>query len=244
MTEVEYIRTEPADNAVAMCNAVLAARDHCRIGQITGHAGTGKSAMTFWLAEEMDAIRIEVWAKIGDKDMLHLLIDAAAARGIAIDPTGTSNTLFKRLIGVLGGRLIIVDEANHLRWKQLEVLRSLSDLAKCGLVIVGTDILSRTIAQATVSTYLAQLRQRIGAKRVVLGPMETDAEVQAYCIQPRFGTVSRKTASQFRKLSNGYWRSALELGDACERLMKAEGIEKLDETVVQTAAAFMAGAGK
>lgn len=244
MIQSEYIRTEAADHAVAMCKAVLDARPHCRIGQITGQPGTGKSAMTMWLTDELDAIRIEVWTRISDKDMLRLLAEAANAKGIPVDPLGTGNTLFKRLIAVLKGRLIIVDEANQLKWAQLEILRSLSDLGRCGLVIVGTDILSRTIAQATVSTYLAQLRQRIGAKRVVLGPMEIDAEVQAYCIQPRFGTVSRKTASQFRKLSNGYWRSALELGDACERLMKAEGIEKLDETVVQTAAAFMAGAGK
>lgn len=244
MTQSDYIRTEAADEAVAMCKAVLDARDYCRIGQITGQPGTGKSAMTNWLADELGAIRIEAWTKIGDKDLLILLVDAANRKGIIIDPTGTSNSLFKRLIAALEGRLIIVDEANHLKWKQLELLRSLSDLGKCGLIIVGTDILSRTIAAATITTYLAQLRQRIGAKRVVLGEMSTDEEVLAYCIAPRFGKVSRKTATQFRKLTGGFWRAALELGDACERLMKAENIEKLDETVVQTAAAWMAGAGK
>lgn len=243
MTQTDYIRTQAADHAVAMCRAVLDARPYCRIGQITGQPDTGKSAMTAWLAEGQDAIRIEAWARISDQDMLRLVVEAAA-RGITVDPTGTGNTLFKRLIGVLEGQLLIVDEANHLKWAQLEILRCLSDQGKCGLIIVGTDILSRTIAAATVSTYLAQLRQRIGAKRIVLGPMASDEEVAAYCITPRFGTVSRKTAAQFRKLTGGYWRSALELGDACARLMQAEAIEKLDETVVQTAAAWMAGAGK
>lgn len=176
--------------------------------------------------------------------MLRLLAEAANDAGIPVDTTGTGNTLFKRLIGVLQGRLIIMDKANHLKWAQLEILRSLSDLGRCGLVIVGTDILSRTIAAANVSTYLAQLRQRIGAKRVVLGPMSSDAEVAAYCIAPRFGKVTGKTAAQFRKPTGGFWRSALELGDACQRLMQAENIDKLDETVVQTAAAWMAGTGK
>lgn len=244
MNQPDYIRTEAADHAAAMCRAVLDARPYCRIGQITGQPGTGKSAMTCWLADEMDAIRVEVWTRISDKDMLRLIVEAAAKKGIAIDPTGTGNTLFKRLLAVLEGRLIIVDEANHLKWAQLEILRCLSDQGKCGLIIVGTDILSRTIAAASVSTYLAQLRQRIGAKRVVLGPMASDEEVAAYCITPRFGTVSRKTAAQFRKMTGGFWRAALELGDACARLMQAENIDKLDETVVQTAAAWMAGAGK
>ena len=138
--------------------------------------------------------------------------------------------------------MIIVDEANHLKWAQLERLRCLSDLGKCGLILVGTDILMRTITTAGVNTYLAQLRQRIGAKRILTSPVGSDDEMMAYCIMPRFGRVSRKTVSLFRKLSGGIWRSALELGDACERLMQAEGIEKLDETVVQTAAAWMAGA--
>lgn len=241
MNAPDFIRTEQADHTLAMCQAVLDARPHCRIGQITGKPGTGKSALTFWLEQEMDAIRIECWTRISDKDLLRLIVEAANAKGIVIDPTGTGNTLFKRLITVLEGRLILVDEANHLKWAQLEILRSLSDLGRCGLIIVGTDILSRTIAAASVSTYLAQLRQRIGAKRVVMGPMGSDEEVLAYCIAPRFGKVSRKVVKDFRHLTGGYWRAALELGDACARLMQAEGIEKLDETVVQTAAAWMAG---
>lgn len=139
MNQTDYIRTEAADHAVAMCRAVLAARPYCRIGQITGQPGTGKSAMTYWLAEEMDAIRIECWTRISDKDMLRLIVEAANAKGLAVDPSGTGNTLFKRLIAALEGRLVIVDEANHLKWAQLEILRCLSDQGRCGLVIVGSD---------------------------------------------------------------------------------------------------------
>lgn len=242
MNEQEFVRTQLADDALAMCQAVLGAREYCRIGQITGHPGTGKSALTYWLAQECDAIRVEAWTRISDKDLLRLIVEAANRKGLSVDPSGTGNTLFKRLLPVLEGRMIIVDEANQLKWAQLEILRSLSDLGHCGLVIVGTDILSQRLAQASTSTYLAQLRQRIGAKRVVMGPIASDDEVAAYCIAPRFGKVSRKTAAQFRKLTGGFWRAALELGDACQRLMQVEGIDVLDEVVVQTAAAWMAGA--
>lgn len=240
--EVPFVRTVAADQTLEMCRTVLAARDHCRIGQITGEPGTGKSALTVWLADEMDAIRIECWTRISDKDLMLLIARACVAKGVNIDLTGTGNTLFSRMLQVLAGRLIIVDEANHLRWAQLEKLRSLSDLGHCGLVIVGTDILARTISTAGVGTYLAQFRQRIGGKRIVMAPIRSDDEFVAYCILPRFGTVTRRTAAQFRKLSGGVWRNALELGDTCERLMRAEGIAKLDEAVVQTAAALMAGA--
>ncbi|MFV0409774.1 MAG: AAA family ATPase [Paracoccus sp. (in: a-proteobacteria)] len=237
MKDPDYIRTEVAADAAAMCRAVLDARPRCQIGQITG-----KTALTEYLATELTAIRIEVWAGINNRDLLRILVDAANTQGLMIDPAGTANAMLGRLMAALTGRLVIVDEANHLSWKQLEILRGLSDLGRCGLILVGTDILARNISGD--STYLAQLRRRIGAKRVELGAMKSDEEVLAYCIQPRFGSVSRKTVQAFRKATGGVWGFALELGNACERLLAAEGIEKLDETVVQTAAAWMAGAGK
>lgn len=242
MKDPDYIRTEVAADAAAMCRAVLDARPRCQIGQITGLSGTGKTALTCWLEEELAAIRIEVWAGINNRDLLRILVDGANAQGVTIDPAGTANAMLGRLMAALPGKLVIVDEANHLSWKQLEILRGLSDLGRIGLILVGTDILARNISGN--GTYLAQLRRRIGAKRVELRAMTRDEEVLAYCVQPRFGAVSRKTVQAFRKATGGFWGFALELGDACERLMKAEGIEKLDETVVQTAAAWMAGAGK
>lgn len=238
----EFVRTEQADQALGMCRSVMAARPYCRIGQITGGPGTGKSRVTKWLAEETGAIRIEAWTKISDRELLSLLVDGCVEKGIPLDRGGWNNTLFKRLMVALHGRLIIVDEANHLKWAQLEKLRSLSDRSECGLVIVGTDILARTISTAGVGTYLEQLRQRIGAKRIIMRPLQSDDEFVAYCVLPRFGKVSRKTAQQFRALTGGVWRTALELGDACDRLMRVNAIEKLDETVLQTAAALMAGA--
>ena len=92
--EQDFVRTSTADQAVAMCQAVLAARPHCRIGQITGQPGTGKSALTEWLADEMAAIRIEVWTRISDRDLLRLIVEAAGAKGISLDATGTANSLF------------------------------------------------------------------------------------------------------------------------------------------------------
>lgn len=238
----DYIETLPAQQALAMCKAVMTARPYCRIGQIIGHPGTGKTALTHWLAEELGAIRIEVWTRIADKEVLRLIAEGVNAKGAGIDTSGTGNTLLKRLIPVLAGRMIIVDEANHLRWAVLEILRSLADLSGCGLIIVGTDILGKRIASATVGTYLAQLRQRIGAKRVVMGPITKEAELAAYVLSPRFGQVTQKTAKVFLRQSGGFWRAALELADACERLMQSEGLDKLDERAVEVASAFMAGA--
>lgn len=72
-------------------------------------------------------------------------------------------------------------------------------------------------------------------------PIAQADELAAYVLAPRFDALTLKGAKRFHALSGGNWRSASELADACERLMGNECIAKLDERVVETAAAWMAG---
>lgn len=237
----EFIKTAQAEEAFAMCNTVLGARQYSRIGQITGDPGTGKSTLTTWLAEELGGVRVECWMDMGDKALLEEIANGLNALGESLDVTGTAPTLFRKIKGACAGKLIIIDEANQLKWTTLEKLRGLSDIGGAGLVLAGTDILAKRLVEARVRVYLTQLRQRIGAKKVLMQPITNDAELAAYVIAPRFGQVTKATAKRFRILSRGEWRSALELADACERLMTNESLDKIDERVVETAAAWMAG---
>jgi len=236
-----FVKTAQAEEALEMCQTVLGARQYSRIGQITGDPGTGKSELTYWLADQFGAVRVEAWHKMQEKTLMQEIAKGFNAKGAGIDLSGTSNTLFQRIKDETEGKLIIVDEANQMKWPVLELLRGLSDIGGAGLILVGTDILAQRLVAARVRIYLAQLRQRIGAKKVLMQPITDDVELAAYVIGPRFGQVTKGTAKRFRVLSKGHWRSALELADACERLMKNETLDKLDERVVETAAAWMAG---
>jgi len=236
-----FIKTAQADEAFAMCKTVLGARKYSRIGQITGDPGTGKSTLTTWLAEELAGVRVECWMDMGDKALLEEIALGLNAQGASLDVTGTAPTLFRKIKAECAGKLILIDEANQLKWGTLEKLRGLSDIGGAGIVLAGTDILAKRLVEARVRVYLTQLRQRIGAKKVLMRAITDDAELSAYVIAPRFGQVTKATAKRFRILSRGEWRSALELADACARLMRNEDIDKIDERVVETAAAWMAG---
>jgi type II secretory pathway predicted ATPase ExeA len=238
----EFVKTAQADEALAMCKAVLNARKYSRIGQITGDPGTGKSTLTYWLEEELGAVRVECWLDMGDKALLEEIAQGLNDRGCSVEINGTAPTLFRRIKDVCADHLLIIDEANQLKWSTLEKLRNLSDIGGAGLILVGTDILAKRLIAARVQVYLTQLRQRIGAKKVLMQPIRDDGELAAYILQPRFGSVTKTTAKRFRIKTKGHWRSALELADTCERLMRNEGIEKLDEQVVETAFTWMAGA--
>jgi len=72
----DFVKTPQADHAYQMSKGVLGARQYSRVGQITGEPGTGKSALTMWLAEQFGGVRIECWAGMGDKHMLQELARA------------------------------------------------------------------------------------------------------------------------------------------------------------------------
>lgn len=237
----EFIKTAQAEQAFEMCQAVLGARQYSKIGQITGDPGTGKSELTTWLAEELGGVRVECWMDMGDKALLEEIALGLNAQGASLDVTGTAPTLFRKIKAECRGKLILIDEANQLKWPTLEKLRGLSDIGGAGLILAGTDILAKRLVEARVRVYLTQLRQRIGAKKVLMLPITNDGELAAYVLAPRFGAVTKAVAKRFRILSRGEWRSALELADACERLMANESLDKIDERVVETAAAWMAG---
>lgn len=237
-----FVETEMVSRARLMCETVMAAPRYSRLGQITGDPGTGKTSATYWLAEKLGAIRIEAWAGMKEKTCLQELAHAFTKAGYPIDESGTSNTLIQRLIRRgAEGKLIIVDEANHLRWPTLEMLRSISDIGGAPLVIAGTDLLAKKFTHLQIRVFLEQFRQRVGTKKVVMQPVQDAGEMAAYVLAPRFGGVTQKSANAFLKKTGGNWRFAVALADACERLMSNEDIEKLDERVVETAAAWMAG---
>lgn len=237
----DFVMTKGAEEAFQMAQTVMSGRRGMKIGQIIGEPGTGKTELTLWLEREFDAVRVECWHKMAEKTLMQEVAFGFDRIGKPIDTTGTSNTLFQRILKVAPGQLLILDEANHLTWRVLELVRGLSDIGGCGLIICGTDLLARRMNEARIRAYLAQLRQRIGAKRVTVEPITDEAELAAYVVNPRFGAVTKKTAQTFQRRSGGHWRPALELADACDRLMKAEGVETLNHDIVETAAAWMAG---
>ena len=138
----DFIKTAQAEQAFEMCQAVLGARQYSKIGQITGDPGTGKSELTTWLAEELGGVRVECWMDMGDKALLEEIAMGLNARGASLDVSGTAPTLFRKIKGECAGKLIIIDEANQLKWATLEKLRGLSDIGGAGLILAGTALLS------------------------------------------------------------------------------------------------------
>lgn len=237
----DFVVTEQAKDALAMCKAVMESRQYERMGQITGDPGTGKTRLTSWLADQLDGIRVECFSGMHDKGLMKAVCRAYNAKGTFMDDSGTASSMLERLLDVVEGQIIFVDEANHLAWRRLEKLRALSDLGGASIILCGTDLLARHLNHYQSRAYTQQLRSRIGTKKIVVQPIKDNKAFGAYVLAPRFPNITQETARRFRVACKGNWRVALGLADACERLMINEGIDRLDADVIATAQQWLAG---
>lgn len=228
------IETQAVQQALTLAQTLLSANSN-RVGKIDGKPGTGKSTIAHYLVQQLEAVRVCAYQGMTTKN---LMLDLCIALGLDVSG-GSAATQIARLRPKVKNRLVIVDEANHLKWPQLEGLRFLADEAGMALLLMGTDIMNRQFRTPQTGVYLAQLASRIGAKTLHLTRMRRIDEGQAYVLQPMFGKVERATAKRFMQVSQGYWRDSIELARACQRLMEPMGLTQLNTEIVDTAAVWM-----
>jgi DNA transposition AAA+ family ATPase len=233
---MEIVETRQIRDVLRMAQSVMDSLQTGPIGQLVGESGTGKTRAGKLLVERLGAVRVCCLQGISNK-VLAAKIHAAFGGEKA---PASANTLVGKLETLVSGRLLVVDEANHLRWQQLELLRYLADEAGMGLILIGTDLMERPFKEGRTATYLAQLAGRIGAKRVRFERLTDLEEVAGYMIKPHFGKVDKATASAFHQQARGYWRDAAELAAACRRVMETQGLAELSPVVVEAAANWMA----
>jgi len=133
------------------------------IGLITGNAGVGKTMS----AEAYRKDTPNVWLMTADSSMrsptavlreLTELVDAAEKRGPRM-----MAALIRRVQGTHG--LIIVDEAQHLQTEAIDLLRTINDRARIGLVFMGNEPLKGRIEGMSRDTSHAQIFSRIGMRK-------------------------------------------------------------------------------
>ena len=235
------VETKSMSYAYAMAQAVMKS-DSARIGQVPGESGTGKTVCSKWLESKIpQSVRIVARPGSTRKSLVVSLARELGYEG----PIRNYDSMMDTLLKMVDGVLILVDEANQLGWQAFESLRYLADEGRAGVILFGTEIMSRTFDDLRSGVYLKQMARRIGAKRVPFGPFSnTDLdEVAKYVITPAFGPVSKGTAKRFLDACGGYWGEATELAEGCKRIMENSNTVKLDENIVQAAAKDMSSVG-
>lgn len=157
----EFVATPTAD---AIMNVLAFAQSAPDFAVVVGGAGIGKTMAI----EEYQKRSSNVFVMTAEpvlsspNNMLSALADAIGV--VERRSTWISRAICNRLRGAAA--LIVIDEAQHLSSAALDQLRTIQDLAKCGVAVAGNEsVYSRLQGSGEArSSQFAQLYSRVGMR--------------------------------------------------------------------------------
>jgi DNA transposition AAA+ family ATPase len=140
------------------------------IGVCCGEPGVGKTyAVKKYAIENTDVILIEA-----DLGYTTKVLFSEIHKKLGFDGLGTIHNMLQDIITKLksSGRLIIIDEAEHLPYKALDLLRRIYDKANIGILLVGMPRLIMNLRGE--KRQYAQLFSRVGIATKLTGLTQID----------------------------------------------------------------------
>ena len=171
---IDFIETSIAEDVF---NIAKVCHVENEIGVCCGVAGVGKTfAVKKYAIENSDVILIEA-----DLGYTPKVLFSEIHKRLGYDGCGTIHAMFTDIIDKLksSGRLIIIDEAEHLPYKSLELVRRIYDKANVGILLVGMPRLITNLKSE--KRQYAQLFSRVGmyAKLDVLNDEDKKAIISS-----------------------------------------------------------------
>ena len=161
---------------------------------VVGEPGIGKTARLLHLTETVP----QTWmitaspARASDSAVLEELAKATGAYAIRRGNAAQSEAIVRVLLddwnsgygAVRRKGLLIIDEAQHLRPSQIEIIRFLHDAAECGVVLAGNPHVTNRYYQRVGSVFRpipkhAQILSRIA--KILRIPASDPGDVRAIC---------------------------------------------------------------
>lgn len=218
-------------NAVQEFCAVVNA--HRIMGMLTADAGAGKTtALKAYTKEHPSVILIEA-----DHGYTANSLFKDLCRRLKITPQGSLHDKLEQVVDALKGtgRLIIIDEAEHLNYRTLELIRRVFDKAGVGIALVGMHRLFDKLHGEPM--YYAQIYSRISAARK-LGLLK-DTDIHAV-LDSRFESVDTQAFSSVQRACNRNMRLLSNLLRWCSEIMRKNSLTALTSDVVNSASDMLA----
>mgnify|MGYP001622923123 FL=1 len=175
VTEVRDIPFSETNISKKIWNTLEYCRIQKTIGVVYGDAGIGKTrTMNEWCKDKTDVIVVTVTpAFASPKSFLKVL-----ARALKTNKQGSIDDIFMEILDKLQGtdRTIVIDEAQHLTCKTLELVRSINDMEGTAIILIGNELIYNKM-QGRQQAEFAQLFSRIGMKIHLLTDYFTERDV-------------------------------------------------------------------
>lgn len=153
-------------NTKAVLFACFHAHRHGDIALVCGDAGAGKTtALEYYTGNHPGVVMVTANSCTSSAASILQMIGRKTGRTLA----GKKEALMAELVSYFRntGRLIIIDEADHLTMAALQAVRNLNDQSGIGIVLSGNTKIYTQMLQGSKSSELQQLRTRIVLRRMV-----------------------------------------------------------------------------
>jgi DNA transposition AAA+ family ATPase len=164
------------------------ARIKRNISVIYGDAGVGKTrTMREWAKGKTDVIRLTASPALGNPKSFFKYL----GRELKTVKGGCIDDLYLELCDRLTGsdKMIIIDEAQHLKLTTLENLRGIQETANIAVVLIGNEMIYSKMVGRQQAEF-AQLFSRIGWRKHLLTDQFVESDIKRV-----FGSLDEETAS-------------------------------------------------
>lgn len=152
-------------NTKAVSFACFHAHIHGDIVLVCGDAGAGKTtALEYYAGDHSGVVMVTANACTSSATSILQMIGRKTGKTLA----GKKEILMASLVDYFKntGRLVIIDEADHLTMAALQAVRNLNDQAGVGIVLSGNNRIYTQMLQGSKCSELEQLRTRIVVRRM------------------------------------------------------------------------------
>ena len=192
------------------------------MAMVTGRAGRGKSESAKKYAVNSSAVYIPPMVTTSPLTILQeITFDLAK-----IKPGRTAKCLDVIQAEMSRQRrIIIIDEADLLQMKILEMLRNINERYACPILLIGEDDLKAKIISKR------RLSSRI-RRRMTFDPV-TPPDIVVYFRKALEINVEGPVVSLIHKYSEGDWRPVLKIAADIERAIEASNLKEIPEDLVK-----------
>lgn len=192
------------------------------LAMVTGPAGRGKTEAARQYAAQTDAIYIPP---------LNVRTPTMLLREIAFELAGLRPGRSEQCLAIIGEamqrdrRLIMIDEADLLEMRLLEMLRNVNERFAAPILLIGEDDLKGRVASRR------RLASRI-RRRLEFGPV-SQVDIAYFFRQNLALTLSADMSAPIHAHCRGDWRPVLTVAVACERAARASNLKELTTELVK-----------
>lgn len=195
-----------------------------KIGVCVGRAGLGKTvAVKRYTKEFLDSILIESDSGYTAKSLLKEI-----HRRLGLSGKGSVYDLMGEVVRKLNqsGRLLIIDEAENLPYRALEITRRIHDKTGVGVLLIGRGILLENLKG--YNNQYDQLYSRVKYTKIIDGLLVQDVVKILETIEQ-----DPKLAETYLKYSDGNTRRLEHLISHSISIAKINGKAEVDDAVIQ-----------